>query len=175
MRRELESNPSSAHAFAVRGKEDRKKDEQIKPADPKRPRPEANEKWSIKWAPCRWCKGAHWHKDCPKRRSKGDKPTPKPNRRDTESRATLATVESAESNAEQPPITDSTLSALFAQDGGEIPFTLDASGRALCLQSSNAEPSAAFGSVDDNSLDSPRACIARASPVTLPNVGVMNR
>eukprot|EP00965_Chrysotila_dentata_P102778 3393193-Pleurochrysis_carterae.AAC.1 len=35
MRRELESNPGSLHAFAVRSKEDR-----ARPADPKRPRPE---------------------------------------------------------------------------------------------------------------------------------------
>eukprot|EP00965_Chrysotila_dentata_P256973 6212735-Pleurochrysis_carterae.AAC.9 len=57
VRRELESNFGAAHAFAVRGKEDHGKDSRGKPADPKRPRPEANEKWSNKWAPCRWCKG----------------------------------------------------------------------------------------------------------------------
>eukprot|EP00965_Chrysotila_dentata_P174352 5755857-Pleurochrysis_carterae.AAC.1 len=72
MRRELESNPGSLHAFAVRSKDDR-----ARPADPKRPRPEPDEKWSNKWAPCRWCKGPHWHKDCTKRKAKGDKPSAK--------------------------------------------------------------------------------------------------
>eukprot|EP00965_Chrysotila_dentata_P212320 6186960-Pleurochrysis_carterae.AAC.2 len=103
MRRELESNPGATHAFVVRGKEDRSKDIRAKPTDPKRPRPEANEKRSNKWAPCRWCKGPHWHKDCPKRRSKGDKQTSKQDRRDSESRATLAAAESADVNPERPP------------------------------------------------------------------------
>eukprot|EP00965_Chrysotila_dentata_P002551 82663-Pleurochrysis_carterae.AAC.1 len=46
VRRELESNPGAAHAFAVRGKEIRSKEARGMNADPKRPRPEANEKWS---------------------------------------------------------------------------------------------------------------------------------
>eukprot|EP00965_Chrysotila_dentata_P081139 2678304-Pleurochrysis_carterae.AAC.2 len=54
VRRKLESNPSATHAFTVRGKEERGK-----PAEPKRPRPEPNEKWSDKWVPYRWCKGTH--------------------------------------------------------------------------------------------------------------------
>eukprot|EP00965_Chrysotila_dentata_P028963 962678-Pleurochrysis_carterae.AAC.1 len=43
MRRELESNPGSLHAFAVRSKEDR-----ARPADPKRPRPAPDEKWKAR-------------------------------------------------------------------------------------------------------------------------------
>eukprot|EP00965_Chrysotila_dentata_P175667 5799293-Pleurochrysis_carterae.AAC.1 len=46
--RELEANPNASHAFAVRGDASRSK-----ATDPKRPRPEPNEKWSEKWAPCR--------------------------------------------------------------------------------------------------------------------------
>eukprot|EP00965_Chrysotila_dentata_P153774 5083419-Pleurochrysis_carterae.AAC.9 len=41
--RELESNPNTMHAFTVRGNEDR-----VKAADPKRPWPEPDEKWSNK-------------------------------------------------------------------------------------------------------------------------------
>eukprot|EP00965_Chrysotila_dentata_P088283 2915444-Pleurochrysis_carterae.AAC.1 len=43
VRRELESNPGAAHAFAVRSKENRSKEARGMSADPKRPRPEANE------------------------------------------------------------------------------------------------------------------------------------
>eukprot|EP00965_Chrysotila_dentata_P102400 3380373-Pleurochrysis_carterae.AAC.1 len=40
VRRELESNPGAAHAFAVRGKEERDKEPRGRSADPKRPRPD---------------------------------------------------------------------------------------------------------------------------------------
>eukprot|EP00965_Chrysotila_dentata_P092435 3050793-Pleurochrysis_carterae.AAC.1 len=107
MRRELESNLNSLHAFAVRSKEER-----ARPADPKRPRPEPDEKWSNKWAPCRWCKGPHWHKDCTKRKSKRDKSDTKHNSHNSDSRAALAT---AEPEPEPRSEADAALSALFAQ------------------------------------------------------------
>eukprot|EP00965_Chrysotila_dentata_P039794 1321948-Pleurochrysis_carterae.AAC.1 len=62
-------------------------------------------------------------------------------------------------------------SALFVQDGGEIPFTLDASGRALRLHAADAEPSAAH-MPDTNDQSTARA--APILPSALPSVGVMN-
>eukprot|EP00965_Chrysotila_dentata_P114924 3798423-Pleurochrysis_carterae.AAC.1 len=52
VRRELESHADSAHAFAVRGDAPHRKPIDPKSVDPKRPRPEPNEQWSSKWAPC---------------------------------------------------------------------------------------------------------------------------
>eukprot|EP00965_Chrysotila_dentata_P101100 3338860-Pleurochrysis_carterae.AAC.1 len=167
VRRELELNPNTAHAFAVRSKEARSKT-----ADPKRPRPEPNEKWSNKWAPCRWCKGAHWHKDCPKRRSKGDKTSAKQDRRGSDSRAALA---AAEADVDQKDVPDSALGALFARDGGDVAFTLDASGRALCLRSADAEASLEPVAPADDHPEVARACRASDVSAAPPPTGVMNR
>eukprot|EP00965_Chrysotila_dentata_P035537 1182571-Pleurochrysis_carterae.AAC.1 len=77
---------------------------------------------------------------CPKRRPKGDKPAAKGDRRNADLRATLAASESTESSADQTPVTDSALSALFLQEESDITFSLDATGRALCLHATDSEP-----------------------------------
>eukprot|EP00965_Chrysotila_dentata_P075408 2490361-Pleurochrysis_carterae.AAC.1 len=56
-----------------------------------------------------------------------------------ESRTALAT---AEPEPESKSEADVALSALFAQGGGDVAFTLDVQGRALCIQASDTEPSA---------------------------------
>eukprot|EP00965_Chrysotila_dentata_P139897 4624709-Pleurochrysis_carterae.AAC.1 len=69
----------------------------------------------------------------------------------------------------------SSLSALFAHNGGEIVFTTDAQGRALCLHSADAEPgseSDPFFSAPTDSLTRP---VARDAPCNPASFGVMTQ
>eukprot|EP00965_Chrysotila_dentata_P145279 4798256-Pleurochrysis_carterae.AAC.1 len=63
----------------------------------------------------------------------------KKSQRNNELRAVLAT---AEPEPESKSEADAAISALFAQGGGAVAFTLDAQGRALCIQPSASESSA---------------------------------
>eukprot|EP00965_Chrysotila_dentata_P195612 6177079-Pleurochrysis_carterae.AAC.3 len=88
--------------------------------DPKRPC--ESETWSNLWNPWRWCKGAHWHRDCPNRKRDTDKLQSKAKlkRNKQQARASLASADN--DNAERA--SDAAISSLFAlgSRGGKVSF-----------------------------------------------------
>eukprot|EP00965_Chrysotila_dentata_P068362 2261034-Pleurochrysis_carterae.AAC.1 len=69
---------------------------------------------------------------------------------------------------------DCALSALFARDGGEVSFTLDSSGSALCLRASDSEASVEQALAHHDQPETPRTFHATDVPVASPPTGVMN-
>eukprot|EP00965_Chrysotila_dentata_P078709 2594461-Pleurochrysis_carterae.AAC.1 len=91
--------------------------------DPKRVgRPNTfDREWSAQFGPCRHCGGKHWHRDCPRRRTKAENKSSA-----VDNRVLAASVENHEDNAS---------AALFARAGGAtLTFDVPAEGRALCAR-----------------------------------------
>eukprot|EP00965_Chrysotila_dentata_P091069 3007028-Pleurochrysis_carterae.AAC.2 len=81
----------------------------------------------------------------------------------------------ADGTKAQSGSSEAALSALFAQGGGEVSFTLDAQGTALCLHSADSEPLAAPDSCNSAYVDTTLVPAATNVPSVMPPPGVMNR
>eukprot|EP00965_Chrysotila_dentata_P118810 3928760-Pleurochrysis_carterae.AAC.1 len=79
---------------------------------------------------CRHCGGAHWHRDCPKR-----KRDPAPDKATkTSGSAALAAAAAPSTNAADAAVGD----ALFSDGIGSVSFACDDNGAALCVRGTPA-------------------------------------
>eukprot|EP00965_Chrysotila_dentata_P096774 3198392-Pleurochrysis_carterae.AAC.1 len=101
-----------------------------KTADPKRV--DATRVYDESFGKCRHCGGAHWHRDCPKRKRD---PAPGKNAKAAKNTGSAAlAAAAAPDDASDAAVGD----ALFSDGNGAVTFTCNDAGAALCVRGTPA-------------------------------------